>query len=234
MNTPSASARKRLASRRKLGHAILCLAVMFPLAGCSLFVMAGKMFFGDPKLTSPFRAATDVDLTDGKHSVIVVCSAPLASTDQDMTSVSYQLVADVSRKLRRQNVDVISSNKVRDWMDDNGGLLDDPRQLADEFDVDYIIHIDLQQITYHEENSPDLYRGNASGEVVAYEVSVEDGNTISRQVFSSGFNSLFPTVNPIPAIQVDSPRIFQKRFLERIGVQVSHLFYDHRQSEAIF
>lgn len=212
---------------------LLCLGVL-SLTGCSLFVMAGKMFFGDPKIDCAFYMQTQVDLTEGHDSVIVVCTAPLAAANDDMAGISYQLVEDVSRQLRRQNIDVIKSNKVRNYMDDNGGLLDDPRDLAEKFDVDFIIHIDLQHITYFEDNSPDLYRGQASGDVVAYEVEEEDGNTMTRQVFANGFSSTYPAVNPIPAIQVDSPRIFQKRFLDRIGVQVAQLFYNHRVSEEVY
>ncbi|MFN9236868.1 MAG: hypothetical protein ACK6D4_19755, partial [Planctomyces sp.] len=35
------------------------------LTGCSLFVMAGKMFFGDPKQKSQFRLSTVVYITQG-------------------------------------------------------------------------------------------------------------------------------------------------------------------------
>ena len=61
---------------RGWGHSLCLGACIFGLAGCSMFVLAGKMFFGDPKQTSAFHEGTGVDLTEGKKKVVVLCSAP--------------------------------------------------------------------------------------------------------------------------------------------------------------
>ncbi len=153
---------------------------VFGLAGCSLFVLAGKMFFGDPEQAAAFQNATGVDLTEGDKKVVVLCSAPSLVEGGEL-SVNYEIVEEVSRQLKRRGVNLISSNDVRTWMDDNGGRLDDPRDLAEDFEVDYIIYISLARVTFREENSPSLYRGVANGEVFAYEVHKKTANPWSTK-----------------------------------------------------
>ena len=211
----------------------LCLSLAIAgLAGCSLFVMAGKMFFGDPVMPAPFAQATGVDLTEAGKNVIVLCSAPSMMEDGDV-SFNYEIVENVSRRLKREGVPLIDSNDVRTWMDDHGGRLDDPRELAEDFNVDYILYVSLARVSFREENSPNLYRGVASGEVFGYQVLKENGETVVHEVFSKGFSITFPEFHPVSADQVDSPRIFQNRFLERVAAHVSHLFYSHKASEEI-
>ncbi len=213
----------------------LCLALCISgLAGCSLFVIAGKVFFGDPTRTSAFHEGTGVDLTESEKKVVVLCSAPSMIEDCGELSVNYEIVESVSRRLKREGVKLIDSNEVRTWMDDNGGRLNDPRDLAEDFDVDYILYISLARVNFREPNSPSLYRGSASGDVFAYKVTKKDsGHTEVHEVFSKGFNSTYPEFHPISAQQLDSLRIFQKKFLDRVSGQLSQLFYDHKVSEEI-
>lgn len=204
---------------------------VFGLAGCSLFVLAGKMFFGDPEQIAAFQVATGVDLTEGDKKVVVLCSAP-SMVEGGELSVHYEIVEEVSRQLKRQGVNLISSNEVRTWMDDNGGRLDDPRDLVEDFEVDYIIYISLARVSFREENSPSLYRGVANGEVFAYEVRTEDGETLVNEVFSRGFGTVYPEGHPKD--NIDSLRIFQKEVLSRASDEIAHLFYSHKLSEEIF
>jgi hypothetical protein len=210
----------------------LCLGLcIFGLAGCSIFVLAGKMFFGDPEVIAPFQIATGVDLTKGDKKVVVICSAPSMLEGGEL-SAHYEIVEDISRRLKRQGVQLMSSNDVRTWMDDNGGRLDDPRDLAEDFDVDYIISIKLARVTFREENSPSLYRGVANGEVFTYSVEKENGEPVVREVFSKGFGTIYPEGHPKD--QIDSLRIFQKQVLDRVSDQIAHLFYSHKPSEEVF
>ncbi|WP_166830817.1 hypothetical protein [Thalassoroseus pseudoceratinae] len=220
---------------------VICLGMVTAIVGCGPVVMINKMVFGDPEIDSPFKLATGVDLTEGKHKVIIICDAPSAIRDGDMTGLSHQLVETLTRQLQREGVKVVESNDVRDWMDDNGGRLDDPRDLADEFDVDFIIHVDLLSVSFYEENSPDLFRGQAHGDLIGYRVETEDDEDsdegerrMARQVFSSGFGSTYPEFSPIPASQVDSPRIFQRRFVQRLASQLGHILHDHTAGTEVF
>ena len=219
--------------RRMLRAAAFCalgLAVM-ALSGCSLFVMAGKMIFGDPKMPCAFRSATHVDLVKDAKRILVVCSTPEA-IKSEWTSLNVDLLDGVTRRLKTQGIDVVNPDDVATWLDDNGGTFDHPTELAEKFNVDYIIHLDIERFTFFEENSPTLYRGRTRGNVIAYAVQKVNGQKTARHVFEREFNSEYPEQYPIAAESM-SDKVFQKQYLDRVCAQVTFVFYDHRLSEEI-
>ncbi|HEX6985780.1 MAG TPA: hypothetical protein VF170_10395 [Planctomycetaceae bacterium] len=211
-----------------------CLAVastVWALSGCSLFVMAGKMFFGDPEKTAAFRAVTDVDLAKGDKSVLIVATTP-ESAKQAYSSVDVDIVERVGRELRRKGVKVYPSKKVLDWVDRRGGQWGSPDEIAAEFDADYVIEIDVDRLSHREPHSPELYRGQAVGNVRAYEVVESGGGRVASPVFSREFTCTYPSHHPKQAHQI-SERTFQEEFLGRVCTHVAQLFYDHRASETV-
>ena len=211
---------------------LLCLAaIACSQSGCSLFVMAGKMFFGDPKIACAFRQRTGVDLTKGREKVLVVCSTPEAIRG-DYSSLDFDLADGVIRRLKRRGIEVVDPDELATWMDDNGGEWSNPSELARQFDADYIVHVDLNRFEYREENSPTLFRGRASGSVFAYEVRRTEGQKEAVEVFVSEFNSEHPKGYPISTDRM-SAKSFRKQYLDRISGQLAQLFCDHRASEGI-
>ena len=225
---PTATAWLRMDHALKL---VLLLAMTSHLSGCSMFVMAGKLFFGDPKMTSSFKSATGTDLVSDRQRVLVVCSTP-DSIKEEFPSLDFDLLDGVTRRLSLHNIDIVNPDDVATWLDDNGGSWDHPSDLAADFQTDFIIHIDLDRFTYKEENSPMLYRGRTSGVLRVYKVLEEDGMRIAREVYSPEYTSVYPEHNPISSSKF-SAKVFRKRYLDRISDQIAQLFYDHRVSEQI-
>ena len=204
------------------------------LSGCSLFVMAGKVILGDPKITSAFKQQTRVDLAKEQKRVLVVCTTPAALT-AEAASVRYDLLDLLTRRLKRAGIVLIDSNRVANWMDRNGGFFDHPSELAADFETDYIVHVDVERFTTREDNSPNLFRGTMSGSVVAYAVASDgSGSRGAHRVFSGLFNSNYPQHSPIGAADVSSERAFVRQCVDRLSTQIAQMFYDHPASEAIF
>ena len=210
----------------------LCGLSLATLSGCGPVVMLQKMLFGDPVLTAAFRHTTGVDLADGKQSVLVVATTP-SVVRHDFPGVDLEIVDRVSRRLNTRGTKMHPSKDVLNWLDDRGGRWDDASEIAEAFDVDYIIHVDIDRFSHLEENSVDLLRGNAVGNVRAYEVKKIAGKRAAFAVFSREINITYPTLHPKQKHQI-SERIFQEEFLGRVCEQVSQLFYDHRPSETVF
>jgi hypothetical protein len=212
-----------------------CLAIasaVWTLGGCSLFVMAGKMFFGDPKQTAAFRATTDVDLTDGDKSVLIVATTP-QGVKAETSNVDLEVVERVSRLLRTKGVKVYPSKQVLNWLDERGGQWGDPNEIAEKFDADYIVEIDIDRFTHLEENSPDLYRGNALGNVRAYEVVKSDGRRVASPCFAKEFTCTYPSHAPKAAHSI-SEDVFRQEFLNRVCDKIAQQFCDHRASETVY
>ncbi|MCA9016908.1 MAG: hypothetical protein KDA77_16360 [Planctomycetaceae bacterium] len=207
--------------------ALLCLSA----SGCSLGVMVGKMFFGDPLITCEFTSRTKVDLTEDKKKVLVICSTP-ESIRSDYPSLNYDLLEQITYRLKRQDIEVMDTGEVATWLDDNGGVWNDVDELAENFDVDYIIHVDIDDFDYREPNSPNLLRGKTFGNVSAYEVHEVDGIKRALEVFSSEYTSEYPSHLPV-SVEQESPKVFRKKYLDRIADQIGRFFYNYHAGDGI-
>ncbi|MFO1023284.1 MAG: hypothetical protein U0903_21730 [Planctomycetales bacterium] len=72
----------RQLSRRSLLLMGAGAALLLPLSGCSLGVMAGKMLFGDPLIGDDFKGTTGKTLTEKGKKVAVICNAPESVRDE--------------------------------------------------------------------------------------------------------------------------------------------------------
>ncbi|REJ87850.1 MAG: hypothetical protein DWQ29_09000 [Planctomycetota bacterium] len=209
----------------------MALGLLIVPSGCVNFgAMMGKMLFGDPQVTSHFQDKTGVALEEGEHRVAFVCTAP-ASTNDRFDTLQLELQEEVSRRLRRRNLDVVRTDDVLNAMDSVGGKFD-RKAIADELgDVDYILHLDIEQFSVTEPASPDLYRGRASGMIYAYEVDNSGtGDGMVVQIFFRQLESEFPKSHPVTSDQM-SARVFQRQFIDQLADTVGQTFYSVRTSE---
>ena len=210
---------------------LLSLALLLPsvVSGCSLFVMAGKMFLGDPKVQSVFNAQTGVDLMEGEKKILIVCRTPSLMRGQ-LPTLEHDLSDTVLRRLRQNGVETVSPDDVADWLDENGGEVGSPSELAADFDTDYIAIVDVESVQFFEPNSPDFYRGKAQGAIRAYEVKERDDRRVAMQVFSGGFNTEYPRFSPIPSHSL-TERVFQKQFVDHLSQHIARQFHDYRMGD---
>ena len=138
----------------------------------------------------------------------------------------------MTRTLDTRKVKVISSDDVARWFDDHGEW-GDFTELADEFDADYVMHIDLKSFAVVVPDSPNLLQGKTEGRVTMMEVKMmgkdKDKKKTSVAVERS-FNVMFPTTYPVPR-ESRSEEMFTENFLDRISAQLARMLYDHRPSE---
>jgi len=217
---------------RRLALIVFCGFLLLSQSGCSLFVMAGKMIFGDPVLPCAFTEQTKIDLTKGDYKVVVVCKAPEVLTE-GYSSLQVDLLAETSRRLKREGIEIVNPNKVASWLDDNLGDFDDPTYLAQEFEADLVLVIDVESFSYKEESKNTLLRGRTSAQLTAYELRGDDENELAVQIFAREFVSKYPELYPVP-IESISEITFRKRYLDRISQHIAQHFYNHRASDAIY
>ena len=209
---------------------LLCLALLLPvLSGCSLFVMAGKMVLGDPKVQCAFNMQTGVDLIKDEQKILIVCRTPSLMQGR-MPSLQHDLTDSILRRLRQHGIQTVSPDDVADWLDDNGGEFQHASELAADFDTDFIAVIDVETLEFVEPNSPEMYRGQAQGAVRGYRVDEQGSRRVALQVMSSGFKTEYPRLNPIPAHSI-SERTFQKQFVQHLSQHLARQFYDYRMGD---
>lgn len=206
--------------------AMLCWAV----TGCSLGVMAGKLLMGDPKQKAAFRAATGTDLTKGKDSLLIICSAPHGILAQ-FPSLQVDMADRISRNLETRGVKVVSSDQVASWYDEHGEW-GDFKELAEAFEADYIMNVQLQKFTYRVPDSENLMQGIAEGRISVTQTSYSKKKSRPGAIFERGFQLQFPTSYPVPR-ENRSEQIFIEGFQDRLALHLSQFLYDHHLSETV-
>ncbi|MBC7967664.1 MAG: hypothetical protein H7Z17_17250 [Fuerstia sp.] len=219
---------KRHRSRRLV---LLILAASMVLPGCSLGVMAGKLFFDDPKMKSVFRKNTGTDLTKGEKTILIACSTSHQILSK-YPGIRIDIVDKMSRILDTHHVKVIPADDVATWFDDHGEW-GDFTELADEFDADYVMHIDLKSFAVVVPDSPNLLQGKTEGRVTMLEIKTVGKDSDKKKAsvaVERSFNVMFPTTYPVPR-ESRSEEMFTENFLDRISAQLARMLYDHRPSE---
>ncbi len=205
---------------------VICGAALCVLPGCSLGVMFSKMLTGDPMIPAEFKSRTRVDLAKGKHTVLVVCTTP-TSVESELATLKFDLIDGVSRRMKLNGVKVINPDLVATWIDEHGDAGPNPSDLARDFEVDYIIQIDVESFGLREPSSPKLLRGQSSGFVRVFKVEEAGPQRIAHNVYSNEFASSYPTHQPISE-QGRTALTFQKDYVDRVCDQLAKKFYDHR------
>lgn len=204
------------------------LLVLLPIPGCALGVMAGKMFFGDPKLTAEFRAASGIDLTDGDHRVLIICNAPHGIRSR-FPSLEIDVVDRMTRNLETRGISLISSDDVAAWYDDQGEW-GDFSALAEHFDADFVINVELREFTYQVPDSPNLLQGTAEGRITAWRTD-ESTRRSARTAFDRTFKLIYPRTYPVTR-ENRSDDIFLQGFMDELALYLAQFLYDHRASES--
>lgn len=215
---------------RRAAALTVALLGLFP-AGCSLVTMTGKMLFGDPVIVPEFTRVTHVDLVRQKKTVAVVCTAA-AAVENEYPGINSNILRNVTQALKREDVRVINSSKVTDFLEEHHNMWDGPDELAEAIDADYIIHIEVEELTHKVDRSPGLFQGRSQGTVHAYEVAREEGRKRAREVLSSRFESKYPANAPRSANKMSGEH-FQREYVQRISAQIARKFYRHHASETV-
>lgn len=215
--------------------------LLVALPGCSLFVMAGKMILGDPKITAAFTASTGESLTDTKKPVVFICSAPHRLLNV-MPSLQFDIVDQVSRTLRIEGVNVVDSGEVASWYDDHGEW-GDFSELAAAFDAGYVVQIKFNEFDHRVPKSETLLQGKAQGHINVYKVySPADGRDTDAEVeasipvslmFDKAFSLKYPESYQVPR-ETRSEDSFLQAFVKRTSHHISQHFYDYRRSDLIY
>jgi len=205
------------------------------LSGCQIVMGVLQIAQGFPKNKCDFTSFTRKSLArDGKKVVILVSSSGPAQVEEP--SLDINVIGEVSRKLKIENIDVVDPHLVSAWIDDNGEItkntLLDP--IGRHFHVDYIILITFENFGYREENSQGLFRGHAEGKINVSEMVGRDWETKhAKVIYNKPFTCRYPGNQPVAISPDEGPEVFKQRFLEKLSTTLSWTFYDHRLEDEI-
>ena len=137
--TKSVTGAQRTASLRamRLVAAVLMIA---SLSGCQIVIGVLQILRGFPKNTCEFTGMTGKTLAE-KGKKVVVLSSSSAAAQSEEPSLDLDIIAEFSRRLMIEKVDVVDPHKVATFLDDYGEINEetplDPIGLK--FKADYIV-----------------------------------------------------------------------------------------------
>lgn len=207
------------------------ILLLTSMSGCSLFVMAGKALMGDPQMPSAFKIATGVDLTKADKKVMLLCSMP-EFVISEHSAVDRDIIDQVYRRMKLQRIQCVNPDKVDSWLNQNGGMFEHPSELVNEIDTDYIVHYELQSVTFREPDSPTFYRGNANVRITVYEVNGEDSSRQAFEIFQHEITSTYPRNFPMAADTM-SERSFRDKYIGRLSNELAQLFYTYNLGDGL-
>ena len=208
---------------------LIATLVLPGLCGCRFMVAVGKMVMGDPQTTSSFEHTTGTNLSESEDRLLIICTAPHHIL-VEFPSVQLELLDRISRNLERRDINVVSSDDVASWYDDHGEW-GDYSELAEHFEARYVMHLNLRTFSYLEPESANLLRGRSEGSIKVYEVDNESSVPVQK-AFERDLRVKFPEIHPVPR-ESRSDDMFVENLLNRVALQASQLFHNHRLSDTI-
>jgi hypothetical protein len=250
---PAVSNTRRVTSTGFSGrHRWLSLFLVIGLvcctSGCQIVIGVLMILRGFPKEDADFKTKTGQAMEGNRKKVVVLCTSPEKSK-RDHVSLDADVIAEVSRQMKAHEVKVIDAHDLLTWIDDNGGELqeNDLTEIGRKFDVDYLIQIEMTDFSIRDPSSPGLYRGNVIAKIRVFArqdlsknkekaKSKGEADTLSgsplKHIYTKPYKCTFPLHQPVPTDH-ESAAIFSKRFLERLGIEISQLFYAHRLEDEL-
>ncbi|MBI3863827.1 MAG: hypothetical protein HY290_18210 [Planctomycetia bacterium] len=211
--------------------------VVTSCSGCQIVIGVLQIFEGFPKTHNDFYVRTHHrSLSEKGKSVIVLVASPPSAREEE-PSLDLDVMAEVSRQLLVNKVNVVESQKIAKWIDDNGLIVSQTElePIGRHFDADFIVLFTFDDFGYLENNSPGLYRGHAHGKTTVAEMvddKVTPGTKRVKIIYNNPFTAKYPTIRPISADQ-EGPDVFKRKFMGRLSEQLTRTFVDYRPEEEI-
>ena len=210
-----------------MARLMLPLVLLVTIPGCNYFLLLGYLIGGPPQIEPLFEKETNKSMTDRDIRVAVVCYAP-DDLKYQFDNLDHIIANRVSNALKAKKIDVISYDEVRVWLKDNPDW-DTAVEVGAEFDVRYVVYIDVSNFGLYERDSNTLYRGRCEAIVSVYEMETDGEGT---RIFSHEVNSLFPTQVPRSASDV-SYDTFRMEYIWRLSDEIGRLFYPYLHCDDI-
>ncbi|MEQ9410557.1 MAG: hypothetical protein RIK87_22670 [Fuerstiella sp.] len=202
----------------------LLLAV---IPGCNYFILLGYLIGGPPQLEPLFEKETQKSFTDRNVRVAVVCYAP-----DDLTkfhdNIDQMLAWRLATLLHSNHIETVSPDAIQGWMANNPDW-DSAVDVGAEFDVNYVVYVDMSEFSLYEQDSTSLFRGRCEAIVSVYEMET-DGD--GKRIFTKDVSSVFPTQVPRSASDV-SYETFRNEYFFRLADEIGRLFYPYGNGDDI-
>lgn len=204
---------------RRLLPVLFSLATLLAIPGCNYFIALGYLIGGPPQEEPLFEKETKKSMTDKDVRVAVVCYAS-DELKYRFDNIDHIIASRVTNQMAGKKIEMVPYDEIRAWLNENPDW-DTAEDVGAEFDVTYVVYIDVSDFSLYERDSNSLFRGRCDAIVSVYEM--ETGGE-GRRIFSRDVNSVYPTQVPRSATDV-SHDTFRMEYIWRLSDDIGRLFY---------
>ena len=174
-----------------LTRLVLTGIMLITIPGCNYFLLLGYLIGGPPQIEPLFEKETQKSMTDKDIRVAVVCYAS-DELKYQFDNIDHIIANRVTNQIASKKIEVVNYAEVQTWLRDNPDW-DTAVEVGAEFDVNFVIYIDVSAFSLYERDSNTLFRGRCDAIVSVYEMET-DGD--GKRIFSREVNSIFPIQVP--------------------------------------
>jgi hypothetical protein len=203
--------------RRAIRAALLGVVVAvltLPNLGCIGFTSQLLYFIKGGHLID-----AEFDGLAGKR-VAVVCVSDSSAYGPDTFAGMLERSVSAILKQKGDEIDVIHTDDVADWIDNNEWDQLDYREIGRGVNADMVLAIDIEELSLHEGKT--LYRGCANLTVTVYDMTDNGRNVFRREIPELSF----PKNGPRHATEISEAR-FRRLFVHVVADHAAKYFYDY-------
>ncbi|MGB0738735.1 MAG: hypothetical protein ACPGXX_01605 [Planctomycetaceae bacterium] len=204
---------------------LLAIVLLVSVPGCNYIMILGYLLGGPPQEQPLFERDTGKSLTDRDVRVAVMCYAP-DELKYNFIDLDHIIASRVTHQLANRKIEVIPYDDVQNWLTQNPDW-NHPQDLGADFDVSFVICIDVSNFSLYERNGNTLFRGRCDAMVRVYEM---DTPGEGRQIFNYEIESLYPTEVPRSAEEVSFDS-FRVEYVFRLSDEIGRLFYPYHRGD---
>jgi hypothetical protein len=195
-------------------------------AGCNGMV---NMLALPALLTGAEMIEPEVKLVKGRtdSAKILVLSYANADLRWGNDSVDEEITAMLSAELSKESrFKITPERKVRAWKDLNPRWsTKSPQAIGEEFEVDYVVTIEVTDFVVQEPKNPFLLQGRVKSRIKVHDVKKD------QECYSDIYTREFPATGPIPAQDVSSQDGFKIKFMRTVAQELSWRLVPHPASD---
>jgi len=203
----------------RLTAVLFSLVSLLAIPGCNYFIALGYLIGGAPQEEPLFEKETKKSMTDKDVRVAVVCYAS-DELKYRFDNIDHIIASRVTNQMASKKIEMVPYDEIRAWLNENPDW-DTAEDVGAEFDVTYVVYIDVSDFSLYERDSNSLFRGRCDAIVSVYEM--ETGGE-GRRIFSRDVNSVYPLQVPRSATDV-SHDTFRMEYIWRLSDDIGKLFY---------
>jgi hypothetical protein len=205
----------------------LAMVLLLAIPGCNYFLLLGYLIGGMPQIEPLFEKETRKSMTDRGVKVAVVCYAS-DELKYQFDNIDHIVASSVTKQLANKKIKAVDYAEVRTWLMNNPDW-DTAVEVGAEFDVNYVVYVDISGFSLYERDSNTLFRGRCDAIVSVYEMET-DGD--GKRIFSRELNSVFPLQVPRSASE-SSYDGFRGEYIFRLSDEIGRLFYPYMSGDDI-